>query len=258
MARESIYNLVPEQYVEQAKPPMYRSRHDPTAPVTGSTFGTHGTTQLHGAGVVKKRAAATFGPQNKTNPNPQTYLKRGAPLELPAPTAFKYPDARRKPAVPKIEDRPVMGIQTAKNFITANAVEAILQVPQGLGETEPDYLAKADYGKVPEYLSQVKEEIRRENDMIDAYVMEMGRAQGAVEEPGEELVEMSAAERNELVRALKRKWDAVNAKYQKMAHTVKLDTVGKVKRKEGMEKELVQIEADIERLERPGPVYVSS
>ena len=56
--------------------------------------------------------------------------------------AFKYPDARRKPAVPKIEDRPGMGIQTAKNFITANAVEAILQVPQGLGETEPDYLAK--------------------------------------------------------------------------------------------------------------------
>mmetsp|Transcript_83996 Transcript_83996/g.237768 ORF Transcript_83996/g.237768 Transcript_83996/m.237768 type:complete len:152 (-) Transcript_83996:356-811(-) len=151
-----------------------------------------------------------------------------------------------------------MGIQTAKNFITANAVEAILQVPQGLGETEPDYLAKADYGKVPEYLGQVKEEIRRENDMIDAYVMEMGRAQGAVEEPGEELIEMSAAERSELVRALKRKWDAVNAKYQKMAHTVKLDTVGKVKRKEGMEKELVQIEADIERLERPGPVYVSS
>ena len=178
-----------------------------------------------------------------------------------------------------------MGIQTAKNFITANAVEAILQVPQGLGETEPDYLAKvrtawaldpqplatqhhtqhathtlfqADYGKVPEYLGQVKEEIRRENDMIDAYVMEMGRAQGAVEEPGEELIEMSAAERSELVRALKRKWDAVNAKYQKIAHTVKLDTVGKVKRKEGMEKELVQIEADIERLERPGPVYVSS
>lgn len=30
MARESIYNLVPEQYVEQAKPPMYRLRHDPT------------------------------------------------------------------------------------------------------------------------------------------------------------------------------------------------------------------------------------
>ena len=117
---------------------------------------------------------------------------------------------------------------------------------------------QADYGKVPEYLGQVKEEIRRENDMIDAYVMEMGRAQGAVEEPGEELIEMSAAERSELVRALKRKWDAVNAKYQKMAHTVKLDTVGKVKRKEGMEKELVQIEADIERLERPGPVYVSS
>ena len=38
---------------------------------------------------------------------------------------------------------------------------------------------------MPEYLGQVKEEIRRENEMIDAYVLEMGRAQGAVEEAGE-------------------------------------------------------------------------
>jgi len=257
MARESIYNLVPEQYVEQPKPPMYRSQHDPRAPVTGSTFGTQGTTQLIGAGVVKKRGASTFGPQNKSNPNPQTYLRRGKDFELPTPKSFSYSDARRKPSVPRLEERPVMGIQTAKNFITANAVEAILQVPQGLGETEPNYLAKADYGKVPDYLGQVKEEIRRENEMIDAYVMEMGRAQGAVEEPGEELIEMSPGERSELVRALKRKWDAVNAKYQKMA-CAKLDTVGKIKRKEDMEKELMQIEADIERLERPGPVYVSS
>ena len=111
--------------MEQPKPPMYRSQHDPSvrgsptscgrrhrhrrrrlspslhstvtrrtqAPVTGSTFGTHGTTQLHGAGIVKKRGAATFGPSNKTNPNPQTYLKRGAPLELPAPSASPPPPA---------------------------------------------------------------------------------------------------------------------------------------------------------------------
>ena len=66
----------------------------------------------------------------------------------------------------------------------------------------------------------------------------------------------SQEERHELITALKKKWDAVNQKYQRMCHMVKLDTVGKVKRKEGMENELKQLEADIEKLERPGPVYV--
>ena len=32
----------PAQYVEPPKPKMYRSKHDPKTPVTGSTFGIHG------------------------------------------------------------------------------------------------------------------------------------------------------------------------------------------------------------------------
>lgn len=39
---------------------------------------------------------------------------------------FKYTD-RNKQTLPDKSDRPVMGIKTSKNFITANAVEAILQ-----------------------------------------------------------------------------------------------------------------------------------
>ena len=52
-------------------------------------------------------------------------------------------------------------------------------MPQRVTDGDPNYLAKADYGKVPEYLGQVKEEIRRENQMIDAYVTELsgGRAE---------------------------------------------------------------------------------
>jgi hypothetical protein len=60
-----------------------------------------------------------------------------------------------------------MGINTSKNFVTANAVEAILQVPKQIGGTELNYMKKEDFGKVPSYLSQVKEEIRRENQMIE-------------------------------------------------------------------------------------------
>ena len=38
---ESIYNLVPKEYVAPVKPPMYYSQHDPLANLTGSTFGEH-------------------------------------------------------------------------------------------------------------------------------------------------------------------------------------------------------------------------
>jgi len=40
---ESIYNLVPKPHVEAVKEEMYRSKHDPKAIVSYSTFGCHGT-----------------------------------------------------------------------------------------------------------------------------------------------------------------------------------------------------------------------
>ena len=40
---ESIYNLVPKPQVEIVKTEIYRSKYDPNAYVTYSTFGSHGT-----------------------------------------------------------------------------------------------------------------------------------------------------------------------------------------------------------------------
>lgn len=131
-------------------------------------------------------------------------------------------------------------------------------MPQRVADGEPNYLAKADYGKVPEYLGQVKEEIRRENEMIDAYVAEMGRYSSGVGAEENQTVEvMDERERLELLRALKAKWDAVNSKYQRMCHQTKLDTVGKIKRKEGLEKELDALEADIKLLAAHGPIGIN-
>ena len=54
---------------------------------------------------------------------------------------FGYTD-RRKEKVPDKRERPVMGIKTTKNFITANAVEAILQVPKSVEFGELNYMKK--------------------------------------------------------------------------------------------------------------------
>jgi hypothetical protein len=48
---ESIYNLIPKPTKEELKKPIYRSKHDPKAPLTGSTFGLHGTVATVGRGV---------------------------------------------------------------------------------------------------------------------------------------------------------------------------------------------------------------
>lgn len=165
---------------------------------------------------------------------------------------FKYEDTR-KPTVPDRRERPIMGIKTSKNFITANAVEAILQVPKSIEVGELNYMKKEDFGKVPDYLYEVKEEIRRENEMIDKYVKEQ---MGHVEEEPDQYDEISDQERNALITALKDKWDTVNATYQKLTHLTLLDTAGQIRRKETLEASMTALENDINQLQRPGPLLI--
>merc|ERR1719326_625319 len=102
---------------------------------------------------------------------------------------------------------------------------------------------KKDYGKVPEYLQHVKRDIEEEKRAINEY-FNMERSNMAVAE-GDPLPQ---SERNDLLRKLKMKWGEVNKRYQKIAHNTLLDTIGKVKRKEILEKELSQLEKDIKLL----------
>lgn len=165
---------------------------------------------------------------------------------------FHYLD-KQKTALPDKSDRPVMGIKTSKNFITANAVEAILQVPKVVDSGELNYMKKEDFGKIPGYLYQVKEEIKRENEMIDKYVKEQ---LGEVEREPDQYEELTNEERAELILALKSKWGHVNSSYQRITHLVQLDTAGQMRRKETLESEMTALEKDIQRLQRPGAILI--
>lgn len=44
---ESIYNIVPKEFVPPPKQPIYRSKYPPQIPPTGSTFGNHTTSKPH-------------------------------------------------------------------------------------------------------------------------------------------------------------------------------------------------------------------
>jgi hypothetical protein len=172
VATESIYNLIPKPKEHAQKKAIYRSKYDPKAPLTGSTFGLHGTTVTVGKGIIdlKKTCviSSTFGPSPK-KPDPSNFLRRnsqGHVLPKQFSQKFERQDATKKPSVPSSEDKPIMGLKTSKNFIVSNATQAIIQEPKRLKEEETSFLEKETYGKVPEYLQKVQEDVQREKLII--------------------------------------------------------------------------------------------
>ncbi len=99
----------------------------------------------------------------------------------------------------------------------------------------------------------MKEEIRRENEMIDKYVKEK---MGHVEKEPDRYDQISDDERIALITALKAKWEATNCQYQRITHLVSLDTAGQIRRKENFERSMAQLEADINKLQSRGPLLV--
>merc|ERR1711939_1201105 len=193
---ESIYGLIPEAYQPPPKQPLYRSKFPGMMP-------------------TNKKLSASMG-QPHTVVDSKQYLRRG---EAAMPTV-RNPAAlgverrqftKEKPPVPRRDEKPVMGLVSQKNYITANAVDNILAVPKKPVSSDVNYLQKQDYGQVPQYLGRVKQQIQEEYRMIE---------------------EMTQS----------------NKEYQTLSFT--LDTPAKKKRKEEYEAQLEQIENDIKKLSK--------
>ena len=244
---ESIYNLIPHEYEEPPKMPMYKSK-PVTREIPNSTFGCFGSTRILGTGVVTKKAGALFG-----NPKPEYGLTSTRNYEKEkfreSFNGYKsrYNDPGRKSGVPAKEDKPIYGLRSNKNYITANAVECILKVPKKTTEATANYMDKEDYGKVPEYLTHVKEEIQRENAMIERYIKEQVSRfyspfinytlstivnmiqTGRIDVEPIRYKEMDENSRQDLVNALKAKWASINKEYQKITHLIITDNAAQVK-----------------------------
>lgn len=148
----------------------------------------------------------------------------------------------KKPCVPKRDEKPIQGLVSDKNFIVANAVENILAAPKLPANKDKDFLKKKTYGKTPKYLTNIKNEIEDEYNLV----REMQIEEQAEEDRRKFL--MPEDERGELIAVLKKKWEVLHIEYQKEAHYPKLDTLGKKSRKINLEKEMETIEQDIRKL----------
>lgn len=100
-----------------------------------------------------------------------------------------------------------MGLVSDKNFIVSNAVENILAAPNLPSNSDKDFLKKKNYGKVPKYLQTIKKEIEDEYQLVREMQIEeeaeMDRAKFLMDEK----------EKNELIAALKKKWEVVHKEY---------------------------------------------
>lgn len=238
---ESIYNLIPKPVEVPAKPPLYHSTHEGKIDPAHFVMG------------VSKRGRGTFGaPSGEYKPKPTEFLSKHSkePI-LPDPAPVSDPKTKRKAPVPSRKEKPIMGLVSKKNFVTSNAVEAILSKPKKTMQDPLQYTKKQDYGKVPNYLLRNKAKIEAEKAAVQRYlankVDEDDFGDGTVRRMRED-------ERQDLLTHLKQKWEEVNSVYQKMTFT--LDTPAKQKRKENYELTLSQIEKDIHRLEK-GHIYIA-
>lgn len=252
---ESIYDLIPKEYVPPPKPKRYHSKFPPTTNPTASTFclrtsskilsNLQGDYDFFPGPHLSKSLSATFGQfKGAGKPDPASFVKKGTgTIKLPEVKRFVR-SGEVKPPVSTRDERPIMGLRTEKNFVVANAVEVILKAPKKLPEPE-DPLKRKSYGQVPPYLAKIKQDLNSEYDTLQQLHRE------AEAESDKQRYLLPSEEVQELIEGLKKKWEAVNREYQKATHVVKVDTQGQKRRKEGCEAQLAQIEKDIQTLSKP-------
>ena len=209
---ESIYSLVPPEEVAPEKPPMFMSKFEPIKAKT-KPFG------IMGREVPKA--------------DPGNFMKAGekTKFQLPQPQQFVR-DESRKPGVPQRDDKPIYGLKTSKNYVTANAVENILQAPQRLPDSQARFVDKEDFGKVPEYLQRIKQERKEEDDFI-AHIQEVRK-----EQTGMKI--LPEGERLKILGGLKDRWTELNKQYIQDTSVV-ISTERARLRKENLEAQLTQV-----------------
>ena len=147
----------------------------------------------------------------------------------------------RKPKIPALTDVPIYGLKTEKNFIISNAVDNILMIPRKRNVSVEKPFHKY-YGKVPDYIKKYK--LNHENELKD--LREIKRRHQEEEDAKQRL--LTEAEVKQLREGLKKRWEFFNNRYTGLTHKREYDNLVLLRNKEGLEKELGQIENDLKKL----------
>ena len=261
MAEESIYCLIPDEEVVPGKPRMHRSKHQGKAVAPSySTFprkeGARGADAS--ASMLYAGPSGAIGRDVGPDIDPKKFMKaHGSGRDvLPDVKPFKRHDiVPKKNGVPLKTEKPVMGLITEKNFVHANAVDAICSTAKRkpTANDNAPAIAGKSFGKVPKYLDRVKAE--READ--DMFVAEM-RSHEAEQHANMQrnfVRPVDEDEKERLIDQLRTRWEEKHSQYQSLPFA--RDTAMQIARKEAIEKELKEIEMALQKLSKK-VVYVYS
>ncbi|CCW62463.1 unnamed protein product [Phytomonas sp. EM1] len=266
MSGECIYDVVADSFEPAAQPEMaLKGKKAPlrkVPPPTASTFGLHGTSAVLGnvggeftdpSVHPSKKPIGLFGRSVADTINPSNYLKknqgpftasRGAPAVNE--TNFKKSACSHEKVKPDIScrhDHPVMGMKTDKNFVLANSVEVTMAIPsKQIPVPPPNSTDRSDFGKVPTYLQEIKEEIQNRRQMVQTLATE-------AKATSEKWSELSYDELVELRNGLQVCWDSANKEYQTSGFNSS-QTVSKKLHQEALEKQLSVLEFMMQKLSR--------
>eukprot|EP00672_Neobodo_designis_P017212 CAMPEP_0174849652 /NCGR_PEP_ID=MMETSP1114-20130205/16689_1 /TAXON_ID=312471 /ORGANISM="Neobodo designis, Strain CCAP 1951/1" /LENGTH=299 /DNA_ID=CAMNT_0016084033 /DNA_START=86 /DNA_END=985 /DNA_ORIENTATION=+ len=250
---ESIYNLVPRVPEAPQKAKMHRSKFDPRAPPSYSTFPRKEVGQGQGDGSASMLYAGRSGAMGRDvgpEVDPKRFLKAHSSKKdkLPPAQPFHRPHvAPTKPGVPTREDKPVMGLMTEKNFVHSNSVDAVCAPARHRGaKQEENPVARKDFGKPPEYLKRMKAQVDQEKTMLAEAHSREAEYHASMKE--QFVRPVPEDEKEELIAALRVRWEEKHRQYHSLPFAQ--DTAMSIARKEAIERELKEIETALAKLSK--------
>ena len=259
---ESIYNLLPSQNILPEKERMYHSKYPAWIAPTASTFilqntSYPGVANTGGCLRYPRGAHPIYGnwrsmglPKGGYKINPEKFYRKNHQYKiLPPPVEkFKSDEEVKKPAIINVKEKPIMGLKSQKNYVTANAIDNILMEPRKRkipNEKDLDYfLTKKDYGRIPNYLKRARSANQRNLD-------EKLRVQNENERYRNKMKKVLDNNELQLLReGLIKKLDDLQKQYGKISHRNKFDTLVSKNYKESLEREMEQVKKDLDSISK--------
>jgi hypothetical protein len=144
-----------------------------------------------------------------------------------------------RPAVPTRTEKPVMGLQSGKNFVAENAREIAGAVPRVAPQPQRA-VDLPDFTKVPQYLVEIKTQLAEEKAVAKSRAVASASAV--------DYDELTAAEVAELRAGLQHRWDELSRQIKSLPF--KLETRSQIRRKEVLESDFAAVEAAMAKLSR--------
>ena len=232
LQQESIYNLIPQKKIIPNKSAIYISHYPNDIAPTASTFILNGSSlpgisncngdyKLPLGAHQTLRKSATFGlPLGAYAPDPNNYHKKGQNFKILPPLHKLHPECKiRKPPIPSINDRPLQGLKSNKNYILSNAIDNILMKPRKIRNNSCEEIHHKFYGKIPDYITKFR--LQKENEINNQ--KELSRRMKEEEEAKRKV--LSKEEVEQLREGLTKKWQAYNFRYANITHKKLFDNL---------------------------------